>query len=134
MDKSKDIEESSALIVKEIISFIKEYYAIYIGISILFCSAVGYLTEYRLLNRFNLNIINFAEINDFLLASLKIPEILIVAIIFPAFLILLIHIYVLAHKSVTYIKDLNVEQYLNFHQKEIKDLENEYNESQKTIN
>lgn len=51
--------------------------------SALLCSAVGYWTEYSLLKHFGLNIVVFAEADDFFLAGLKNPKIFLFA--FPAF-------------------------------------------------
>ncbi len=51
------------------------------------CSAVGYWSEYTLLKEFGLNIVVFAEANDFFMAGLKSPKIFIFS--FPFFAIAL---------------------------------------------
>ena len=50
---------------------IKDYYVLSITLSILICSSIGYYSEYNLLSIFGLNILAFAEIDDFFLAGLK---------------------------------------------------------------
>lgn len=61
---------------------IKDYYVLSITLSILICSSIGYYSEYNLLSIFGLNILAFAEIDDFFLAGLKYPKIFIYTIIF----------------------------------------------------
>ena len=61
---------------------IKDYYVLSITLSILICSAIVYYSEYNLLSIFGLNILAFAEIDDFFLAGLKYPNIFIYTIIF----------------------------------------------------
>ena len=61
---------------------IKDYYVLSITLSILICSSIGYYSEYNLLSIFGLNILAFAEIDDFFLAGLKYPNIFIYTIIF----------------------------------------------------
>ena len=51
--------------------FIKEHYLLLIALSSLFFSFTGYIYEYFLLKSFDLNIVVFAEIEDFLLAGIK---------------------------------------------------------------
>lgn len=75
MDKKTSIDE--------FLIFIKDHYVILIALSALLFSLVGYYNEYLLLKRFDLNIIIFAEIDDFFLAGLKNPQIFIMA--FPGF-------------------------------------------------
>lgn len=62
-----------------------------ISLAILLCTFVGYFYEYRLLKEFNINIVSFAEIDDFFLAGLKNPIIFILT--FPILAIELAYIF-----------------------------------------
>lgn len=64
-------------------AILKEHFAIYLSLVIFFSSAVGYFYEYLLLNKFGINIIAFAEIQDFLLSSLKAPILFIYISVLP---------------------------------------------------
>ncbi|WP_335993192.1 hypothetical protein [Pseudoalteromonas sp. CH_XMU1449-3] len=66
-----------------ILTFFKEHPILVLTFSALLCSAVGYWTEYSLLREFGLNIVVFAEADDFFLAGLKNPKVFLFA--FPAF-------------------------------------------------
>lgn len=68
-----------------ILSFFKQHPILVLTFSALLCSAVGYWSEYSLLREFGLNIVVFAEIDDFFLAGLKSPKIFLFA--FPMFAI-----------------------------------------------
>lgn len=81
----------------KLFSYIKEYFAIYMTFSILVCAAIGYYGEYTLLKEFGLNIIVFAEIDDFFLASLKNPLIFILNIFFP--FIVAVSMYLISHAA-----------------------------------
>jgi hypothetical protein len=58
---------------------LKEHYILIFSFSALVCSAIGFWSEHTLLKEFNLNIVLFAEIDDFFLAGLKRPIIFIAA-------------------------------------------------------
>ncbi|MDO8335034.1 MAG: hypothetical protein Q7T35_10245 [Nitrosomonas sp.] len=57
----------------------KNHYIFILSFSALVCSAIGFWSEYALLKAFDLDIVIFAEIDDFFLAGLKKPIILIAA-------------------------------------------------------
>ncbi len=78
---------------------IKEYYVIFVTLSILLCSAVGYYGEYNLLNRFDISIAIYAEIDDFFLAGLKSLKIFIQTIIFAVILITVIYVITIIFNS-----------------------------------
>ena len=65
------------------LSFFREHPILILTFSVLLCSAVGYWSEYSLLKHFGLNIVVFAEADDFFLAGLKSPSIFLFS--FPIF-------------------------------------------------
>ncbi|MBW1821586.1 MAG: hypothetical protein JRI92_07440 [Deltaproteobacteria bacterium] len=65
------------------LSFFREHPILILTFSALLCSAVGYWSEYSLLKEFGLNIVVFAEADDFFLAGLKSPKIFMLS--FPLF-------------------------------------------------
>ncbi|GAM69565.1 hypothetical protein JCM19236_5030 [Vibrio sp. JCM 19236] len=75
---------------KTVFSFFREHPILIITFSAFLCSAVGYWSEYSLLKEFGLNIVIFAEIDDFFLAGLKSPKIFLVAL--PLFIISITYI------------------------------------------
>ena len=90
MDEKSNSDSTSELIKKSLF-YIKEHFAIYITLSFLICSAVGYLFEYLLLSKFSINVIAFAEIDDFFLAAFKFLDVLFILLLFPAIIILVFH-------------------------------------------
>lgn len=93
ISEEKDKKSSNEIFAAKIASVLKEYAAIYMTLSFLICTAIGYYGEYKLLNEFGLNITVFAEIDDFFLASLKYPNIFILTIFFPLILIFAIYLF-----------------------------------------
>ncbi|WP_194866762.1 SH3 domain-containing protein [Pseudoalteromonas sp. PPB1] len=77
MESSKEIQ------IGGIVSFFREHPVLIVSLSILLCSCVGYWSEYRLMQSFGINIVVFAEADDFLLAAFKNPSIF--AFSFPVF-------------------------------------------------
>jgi len=69
---------------EDALSFFKEHPLIILSLSILLCSGVGYWREYILMQEFGINIVVFAEADDFLLAAFKSPLIFLVS--FPLFI------------------------------------------------
>ena len=66
-----------------IIAFFKEHPVLIVSLSMILCTGVGYWSEYELMQAFGINIVAFAEADDFLLAAFKNP--IIFLIIFPVF-------------------------------------------------
>ncbi|WP_348234981.1 hypothetical protein [Vibrio parahaemolyticus] len=69
------------------LSFLQSHPVLIFTLSALFCSGLGYWTEYSLLNKFGFNVVVYASIYDFLLAGLKYPHILGLLFV-PIFLIM----------------------------------------------
>jgi len=59
-----------------VFSFFRGHPFLLISLGTLYCSLVGYLYEFVLLRRFGVNITQFAELDDFLLAGIGNPSIL----------------------------------------------------------
>jgi hypothetical protein len=74
---------SAALEENSILQFFKSHPVLVLTFSAILCSAVGYWSEYSLLKQFGLNVVVFAEADDFFLAGLKTPRIFLFA--FPMF-------------------------------------------------
>lgn len=83
--KSEVIEGSS------ILSLFRQHPVLILTFSALLCSAVGYWVEYSLLKKFGLNIVVFAEVDDFFLAGLKYPILYLFG--FPVFAILITYLF-----------------------------------------
>lgn len=66
-----------------ILGLFKTHPILILTFTTLLCSAVGYWSEYALLREFDINVVIFAEADDFLLAGLKNPKIFFVS--FPLF-------------------------------------------------
>ena len=70
-----------------LIEFIKEHPfqcgAVSASLSVFLCSCIGFFREYLVLKEFGINVVSFAELNDFLVAGLKDPYVL---GIFPLFI------------------------------------------------
>lgn len=66
-----------------ILGIFKTHPILILTFTTLLCSAVGYWSEYALLREFGINVVIFANAEDFLLAGLKNPKIFIIS--FPLF-------------------------------------------------
>ncbi len=69
------MENNNEVKLGGIISFFREHPILVFSLTILLCSSVGYWSEYRLMQSFGINIVVFAEADDFLLAAFKNPRI-----------------------------------------------------------
>ena len=71
-----------------LIKFIKEHPfqcgAVSASMSVFNCSCIGFFREYLVLKEFGINVVSYAELNDFLVAGLKDPYVL---AIFPLFIV-----------------------------------------------
>lgn len=90
MEPNRNMEKKNNN-VGEIFTIFTEHSLKIISLAILLCTFVGYFYEYRLLKEFNINIVSFAEIDDFFLAGLKNPIIFILT--FPVLAIELAYIF-----------------------------------------
>ena len=63
--------------------------------TVFICSCIGFFREYLILKEFNINVVTYAELNDFLVAGLKDPYVL---AIFPLVIGLFIFTYFYAMK------------------------------------
>ena len=83
-----------------IFNFVKEHPfqsgALVASSTIFLCSCIGFFREYLILKEFGINVVTFAELNDFLVAGLKDPYVL---AIFPLILFFFVYsFYILRRK------------------------------------
>jgi hypothetical protein len=70
----------------EMIKFFKAHPLLIVSLYLLICSIIGFTREYLILGKFNINVADYADLDDFLLGAFKSP--LIILYTFISFLIL----------------------------------------------